>query len=604
MNNSDDQQPHGAELPDYPAGEEAVTRLPGSRSWILRRWRTVLLGALLVISAPFLYRGVKSWRAERLLIASEKARAYGDDQTALLRMKQALALAPGNKRIQRAVELYNARSGDRASLEKIRARMISGDSDSSEILGLAEILASIRDVPGAESALSRLPSHPGRTERLRSAMIRAALAAQAGTPADGADLCLKEAAATGTDRVDAGQLRTRAALYLLSTREPTSLKKAMDLLLGVAAERTSASPSAWRTAAQICRIPDTVSSGVATKEDIVRLAALYAQMPDRQPSDELLDADLEILIDPAHRDPLVKKLSLSRARSPRSDQLDYARWLNGHGLSGEVIRFSGADRLNGDTDWLLIVLDALSSRREWGKVEELLNSPSGAGLPESVRHLYLARAAMMQGKSAMEDREWSEVASALHLEKPETLAYIAGYEEQIGLTDQAERTYREMALRKETRLKGLLGIIRCQRSDVPASRMIPLYEELLAESPGFRDAEGDLAYLRLLCWYDVPGSTSTSESLLVAQPDSLARISAVALARLRSGNPTAALDLYSGKTVEWTRAPFPWRAVRVAVLRANGKTAEADSLAATVDPVRLRPEERTLMTPTSPTRKR
>jgi len=603
MNPSD---PHtsGEELPDYPADPDPSLRPAGSRSWILRRWRILLVMTALVVSAPFLYRGVKSWRAERLLVASEKARAYGDDQTGLLRMKQALALAPGNVRIQRAVELYNARSGDKASLEKIRTRMLSGQSDSAELLGLAEILASMGDISGAEAALSRMPLHPGRTERLRAAMIKAALASQSGTPADGAALCLKEAESGGSDRGDAGQLRTRAALYFLSTKDPASLRKAMDLLLSVSSDGTPASPGAWRTAAQIARIPDAIPSGVASKEDIARLSALYPKLWGTQPADELLAADLELQTDPSRRESLVKRLSASRSGSSRSDQLDYARWLNAHGLSEEVIRFSGTDRLTGDTDWLLIVLDARSARKEWAKVEDLLNSPAGAGLPEAVRHLYLARAAMMQGKGAMADREWSEVATALHLEKPETLAYIAGYEEQIGLTDEAARTYREMALRKETRIKGLLGIIRCQRPTAPASQMIPMYEELLGESPGFRDAEGDLAYLRLLCWYDVAASSITAESLLASQPEALARISAGALARLRSGNPRGALELYEGKSIDWSRAPLPWRVVRVAVLRANGMTAEADALASTVDPAKLRPEEKSLMTPVSATRKR
>lgn len=604
MTPSDDPNKPTEELPDYPADNDLRSEQASVRPWILRRWRTLTIILLLAVSAPFLYRGVKSWRAERLLADSERARAYGDDQTAILRMKQALALAPGNLRIQRAVELYNARSGDRASLEKIRSRMLAGESDASELLGFAELLAAIRDVPGAQTALDRMPAHPGRTEKLRATMIRAALAAQAGTPADGAALCLKDADAPGSDRTDAGQLRTRAALYLLSGRETASLRKAMDLLLGVASDGTSASPGAWRTAAQIVRLPDAFSSGLATKGDLSRLISLSPKLRDPKSSDELLAADLEILNDPSRKESIVKKISDSRTKASRSDQLDYARWLNGHGLSEEVVRFCGTGRLNGDTDWLLIVLDARSAMKEWDKVEELLNSPAGAGLPESVRHLYLARAAMMQGKTSLADREWSEVASALNLEKPETLAYIAGYEEQIGLTDQASRAYREMALRKETRLKGLLGIIRCQPPNAPASLMIPMYEELLRESPGMKDAEGDLAYLRLLGWYEVPDSVVTVESLLSAQSDSLARISGAALGRLRSGNPKGALDLYAGKSIDWSRAPLPWRVVRIAVLRANGKTAEADALAVTVDPSRLRPEERSLMTPAAPTRKR
>ena len=97
------------------------------------------------------------------------------------------------------------------------------------------------------------------------------------------------------------------------------------------------------------------------------------------------------------------------------------------------------------------------------------------------------------------DAEWRNLGGVLHLEKPETLAYVAGYEEQIGAFERAARTYREMADRQgSTKIRGLIGLIRCQPRNTPAVKLIPMYEELVAAAPNMTDAQSDLAYLKLL----------------------------------------------------------------------------------------------------------
>jgi lipopolysaccharide biosynthesis regulator YciM len=187
------------------------------------------------------------------------------------------------------------------------------------------------------------------------------------------------------------------------------------------------------------------------------------------------------------------------------------------------------------------------------------------------------------------------VGASLHLEKSDTLAYIAGYEERIGAFDRAAKTYRELADREETRVNGLIGLIRCQPSDVPAKKLIPTYAELVAALPDNQDFACDLAYLRLLAGEDVPDASAAAEKLLLARPNVLTTISTAALARLRTGNAKGALDLYQGKEVDWNNAAFPWRAVRCAVLEANGMGDGA--LRNSINPESLRPEERALLLP-------
>jgi len=120
---------------------------------------------------------------------------------------------------------------------------------------------------------------------------------------------------------------------------------------------------------------------------------------------------------------------------------------------------------------------------------------------------------------------------------------------------------------------------------------------LLAATPDFMEAVGDLAYLKLLKGEDLAQSAAISEKLLSAQPDLLARMSAVALGRLRLGDPKGALAIYDKRSIDWNSAPEPWRAVRVAVLRAAGDTPAAISMASTINPAVLRPEEQKLLKP-------
>ena len=68
----------------------------------------------------------------------------------------------------------------------------------------------------------------------------------------------------------------------------------------------------------------------------------------------------------------------------------------------------------------------------------------------------------------------------------------------------------------------------------------------------------------------------------------------LALAELRLGDAAEAERLYEGRQIDWDEAPAHLKAIRVAVLQANGGNSEADALRATLDSALLRPEEQEL----------
>lgn len=581
-----------SELPDYAEKEHPqVTEADGIRSQRLRRWmgRSAVLILFFVLTPP-LYRMAKEWRSGVLLRKSESAFAIGDSALALNLLKQSLALSPGSPRAQHAVELYNARSGDHPSLNKLLERMRSGTSSPDELLGIVELEIASGHPDLVKEALGALPSKLGDEQSLRRAIALASMMAQRGEYAEAAESCLAQAPSFSPER--STRIRVQAALYLLATKSQADARSAVVLLQNAVKGGSRISLSAWRFLAKIVLSRPQGYSGLLTSDEISSLIKSLDTLPGHTVIDSLTAADLEILKNPKDSQRVVNQLKSSLRLASRTESLEFARWLNARGFHQEVIEIAGSERPLRDTDWLLVTLDAETSLGNWKEVSRMLDSPAGAGIPDAVRHLFLARVALMNNDKEGAESEWRNVGGALHLEKPATLAYVAGYEEQIGAVDRAARTYREMADREGvTRIPGLIGLIRCQPQNAPAATLIPLYEELVSAAPAMTDARGDLSYLKLLIPDDVEESLKTSEKLLETQPNNLVRISAAALGKLRTGDSKGALDLYKGKLIDWSAAPEPWKGVRVAVLRANNDSEGAAKILAMIDRKNLRPEE-------------
>jgi hypothetical protein len=479
-------------------------------------------------------------------------------------------------------------------MKKLIERMRSGSSVPDELLGIAELGIASGHPDLVKEALNALPSKLSEDQLLLRTLAVASLLAQRGDFVKASETCLSEISSFSQNH--AARLRVQAAVYLLASRSTQGSKSAVVLLQQVVKSHGKISLAAWRLLAKIVISPPQGSTGILSPEEISTLIKSLESLPGRGSIDTLTTADVEILQDPTRKEEIVKELKAKYRLASRMELLELARWLNARGFHQEVVDIAGPERALKDTDWLLITLDAETALGNWKEVARTLGSPAGAGIPDAVRHLFLARVALMNGDQNGAEEEWRNVGGALHLEKPETLAYVAGYEEQIGAYDRAARTYREMADREgTTKIPGLIGIIRCQPRNAPVFQLIPMYEELVVAAPSMIDARGDLAYLKLLANDDVTEAAGTAQMLLGDQPDNLSRISVAALAKLRTGDPKGALALYEGKVIDWTLAPDQWRVIRVAVLKANGEVESSEAQFSALNPSNLRPEERNLL---------
>jgi hypothetical protein len=462
------------------------------------------------------------------------------------------------------------------------------------LLELAKITAHKGDLKTASEALSLLPKDLSANESIAQILVEAAMKTSQGKGNEGADLCLAKAA--GLEGVRASYLKNQAAVSLLSLNQLEATQRALTILDSVLTEDNAASLPAWKIIAEtLLSSPKEVVSKLPVKESL-KFSEQPRFLKQASLQDQLMLADLKILSDPSRKDAVIKDLTANYSNADREQMLNVARWLNARGNYAHTVEYAGPERPRNDTHWLLVVLDAQFSQSHWKEVSDMLESPSSTGIPDAVKSLFKARIATILGNQTDAEDAWKSVRSLLPLEKPETLAYIAEYEERIGSTDQELRTMREMAGRKETKKEALIKLILLQPVTTPASKMIPLYVDLIQSAPEFSVAVGDLAYLRLLTGEDIQASAKTSQELLKADPMNLARISAAALALLRQGDAQGALHLYEGKSIDWAKAPQPWRAVHYAVLAGTGDPS-AESVKGTITTSKLRTEEKDLLSP-------
>lgn len=541
----------------------------------------VLLSMVIVwFAGRPLYREVKVWRAIKLMERCQAAADAGNIPAAMNLMRQAVLMAPTSGEVFRLVRLFNAGIGDVPSVLALQHRMISGEADPEELIVLGE-----QSLKGGQSALvgAVLEKLAGHVSARKTILEMKQLDAN-GNIKGAVDLA--RATLPSLDQAEANKLVLAAAEMLL-LRDVDGSQEILRPLMG---RSDGAGLAALRLLArqQLAR-PGTGSVSAA------EVAAAMSRHSLATSNDKLLEADLRIAQDPSVKAKVVSWLMAAFSAPNMEGGLDFARWLNRRQAHAEAIEFIGRDRALGDAEWLLVYLDAHAALDRWGDVISMLDAETVAGLSDGIRLMFLARAAEKSGEAEKADEAWREMQSVLTYEKPEVASFVANYAVRIGQLDQAFKAFATMSKQRETSLQGYLGMIRTFPLDAPLEELVGIYKEFLEEYPNIGEAHVDLVYLQLLTGQETAEAAAKGLEIFSREPNSLAALSVAALGMLKDGSPWDAAMLYEGKSINWHGAPDPWKAVRVAVLRANGNTAEADALEALIKAEKLRPLERDLL---------
>lgn len=573
-------------LPDYEIEQDDSRSFIGFLKKLFGDLRFRIVAVLLVLGLagwfgfPPAYRKVKTWRANQLMAQCEAAAEAGNIPRAISLMRQAILMAPGNPVIFQKVRLFNASLGDPSALGILQTLMMDGKATPEEILVVAEQSLRVRQNEVTRTALEKLAEHPSA----RRTIVEMRLLALEGKPQEGVEL--SRAAMKDLSPEESEKILLATAELVLQTNPDV----ARDILRPLAEKPDATGIAALRhLTAQMLALQDS------KPDDIESLAQRIEAHPLRNSDDTLLAAELRLLANPAARPALIAQLSAERANASDEEALEYARWLNRRKAHREAIEFIGADRARSNSDWLLVYLDAHAALDLWNEIFAMLENTQVAGLSDSIRMLFLARAAKESGENAKAQEIWRETQRSLAFEKPEVISFVAAYALRIGERDQAIRAYTTLSRRKETALEGYLGLIRSWPPNTPASEILPVYQSFVESFPNIPEAANDLTYLQLLTNRDIFDATLRALEALRKDPNTLAPLSIAALAQLRNNEPEKAEALYEGRFIAWSTAPAPWKTIRAAVLLANGKTDEANELLATIDRSQLRPEERALL---------
>ena len=574
------------DLPDYEVDQHAhhsprhfIRDLAGD---IRARIVLALLisGLLLWVIIPPAYQRLKVWRAMKFLAQSEVAANEGNIQKSISLMRQAILMVPNEEAIFRKVRLFNASFGDPTALNSIQALMLENQASPQELLTLAEQALKSEKPVIAKAALDQLKDD----HSVRKIIVQMRFLEKGGNLKEALDLSSKELATLMPE--DRDNLLLATAEMTLKSDPPASREMLLQLVdknsaTGISALRLLAAQSLAQRGAESLK-----SDKVADK-----LLAHALHTPD----DALLALDLRILENPSAQPALLAQTMADRSSGSPDDALAFARWLNRRIHYKESVDFIGRERATSNPDWLLLYLDALAGLERWNDIFTMLDADTIIGLSDSIRLLFLARAAEKSGERERADESWREMQLGLAYEKPEVVSFIAAYALRIGEREQAIKAYTALSHRKETALEGFLGLIRCWPPNTPAAELLPVYQEFTDSFPTLAEARSDQTYLKLLTGEKPATTAAIAKQFYDNTPQSLAALSIAALGMLKSGTAAEADALYDGKTISWLSAPAAWKTVRAAVLYGIGKKKEADELARTINKSQLRPEERALL---------
>jgi tetratricopeptide (TPR) repeat protein len=342
------------------------------------------------------------------------------------------------------------------------------------------------------------------------------------------------------------------------------------------------------------------------------LASAVENHPLARAAHRLIALDLREYADPGQRAALLDRAIAQFNHGNDDDVAALARWLNGKGEHQRVIDSIAISQAQKSRDIFLQYLDALGALGRWTDIKRLLES-AGFPLEPYLQAMYLARCNWQLGEKTAATNNWQRAVEAAAGDTVK-LVQVAEFAGKNGVLDTADRAY-AAALDQSPNLRSAYqGRLRIAQARRDTKEMHELLAAMLKLWPNDTPIQNDEAYTRLLLLpspspvgeaaifpYNDEKSADElreieklAEQLVQREPKSLPHRTLLALARLRSGLPSSALDAYGIEVPDEAITPSA-AAVRAAVLGANGRADEARSLIAKIPRDQFLPEERALI---------
>ncbi|TSA33834.1 MAG: hypothetical protein D4R65_07125 [Verrucomicrobiaceae bacterium] len=572
------------ELPSYfeePEPEPAWKRFVRGRAFRAGVVVVLLAGAV-VVAGPRLYREIKARRALSILAAAEEAMRLGDVAVAREKVRAAFSLAPSDPRVARTLTRYRAEAGEREAYQTLAGWVAEGSATPAEQLAFAGIAIKRKDAAAARKSLDALPSNLPPDLETGRILALANLLANEGRLTEAARM-LRDA------RVPDDQMRRIRLVLgtLLLTTSPATEEEGRNILHELGKSDSGEGLAALRQLA--ARHLGTSSAGEWAESD--RLIS----HPQHTFSDILLCNQIRIAQSGSDRGKLIGDLIAAAGKRDIKDRCALAQWLLAMQSPDRVEEVFSRDDLTTSEPALLAVADALAAQGRWKDIRALLTGEKRPQLDEALRQLFLAKVAQQLGEEENTDMHWQAVRRELAFSPVPTIRQAAAYALNVGRGDSARQALELLVESKEAAPGDFAELVRMIPPAASAEEVLSVLDKFHAAYPQIPEVRSDIAYLSLLTGRDPEASYATARELFARYPDYLSYLSVLALAEILRGHPEEAARLYDGREIAWNDALPQFKLVRIAVLKANGRSKEAEALRATLNPAMLRPEELELL---------
>jgi hypothetical protein len=592
---------------------ELEARTRKRKRWIVLFSAFVALVLAVVFGGKPTAHAVKAWQARRhartafSLIEKEQWNEARKEATT------AYQLWPEEPEAIRAVARFLSRTRQPQALEFWDKLEKTNRLTRDDLVDEASIALIAADDNRAKRAIAALLGGKFGAPKSIDHLLEAQLAIRQGAPGEAHDALQKvfdDAAATSREKLQAALVQ-----IAISGANEAWRDEAWTRLRKIADEKDAAGLDALTVLAQTIitqeKLPESFPIGA------LELAQKLETHPLARAPQQLLAIDLRIREQKDKRDELIAQ-AVDRWKNGEPEEMTaLATWLNGKNEFQRVLDAIPAERALSSRDLFLQRLDSLGGLGRWTEIKELLDRDVFP-LDPVVQKMYLARCNAQLGEKAASENNWQRAFEAARGD-PTKLLMLAGYAEKNGALDTAQAAYDEAVAEAPKLRAAHQGRLRLAQATNDTKKIHDVLAEMLTVWPNDPSVQNDEAYTRLLLQSrksedggqksEVGGQRSEpitdnqelitieqlAAKLVEREPRSLPHRTLLALARLKLGKFSDAMDAYSNIQASRGALTPSALAVHAAVLAANGHAEDAAAEVRDVDPKRLLPEEARLI---------
>ena len=563
---------------------------------------TLGLVLALVLGAVFggrpVLQGIKAWQARR---HAQKAFHHLEKEQWLEARKEATAayqLWPNEPEAIRAVARFLTRTRQPQALEFWDRLEKEDRMTRADLTDEASIALVAGDDTRAKRAIASLLGGKHGAARPIDHLLAAQLALRRGAAIEAHDALQKvfgDAQASNREKLQAALLQVA-----ISGGSEAWRNEAWDWIKKVSETPEAAGLDALMIFAQ------TVLSSQKLPENfpiaVLELAQKIETHPLARVPQKLVAIDLKIREQNDARDELIAKAIEQFKAGEPEETAALAGWLNSKGEFQRQLDAIPLQKAIQSRDLFLQHVDALGGLGRWKEIKELLDSDRFP-LDPVVQKMYLARTNAQLGEKAASENNWQRALETAHGD-PNKLVMLAGYAEKNGALEVARAAYDEAAAESPRLRAAHQGRLRLAQGTGETRKIHGVLAEMLAIWPNDPAIQNDEAFTRLLLLEQAQVESRKEEvekieqlaaQLVQREPASLPHRTLLALARLRLGKFSDAMEAYGNIQVAPSALTPSALAVHAAVLVANGRGEDAATEMRDVDRKRLLPEEAALV---------